>query len=196
MQALKNHLLLRLLSLDYDGDKWSFTSEQHNAIHFTNLYLVVESKLLHINYTTYDICWNYNTIQPFQGDVVMTSSRDQDYPFWYAWVICAWHIQAHFCPASASSSKHKMEVLWIHWLGINQDHRWDFKEGHLPKVGFVPDGANHAPFGFLDPLLMIYGCHLIPAFSDGHTSELLQEGASLVRVSGETDDWAGFYMNM
>ena len=173
MQALKNHLLSRLLGLDYDGDEWSFTSEQRSAIHLTNLYSVVESKLLHINYTTYDIRRDYDTIRPSRGDIVMTSSRDQDHPFWYAQVIRAWHIQAHFCPAGAGYSKHKMEVLWVRWLGIDHAHRWGFKEGHMPKVGFVPDGVNHAPFGFLDPSLVLRGCHLIPAFSDGRTSELL-----------------------
>ena len=196
MHSLKNHLLSRLLGLDYNGDEWTFSLEQRSAIHLTNLHSVVESKILRINYTTYDIRQDHDTIQPSWGDVIMTSSRDQDHPFWYAQIIHAWHIQAYFSPAGASSSKHKMEVLWVHWLSIDRDHRWGFKEGRLPKVGFVLDRADHAPFGFLDPSLMIRGCHLIPAFSDCHMSELLQEGASLARVSGEIDDWAGFYVNM
>lgn len=89
-----------------------------------------------------------------------------------------------------------MEVLWVHWLGIDEQTKWGFKEARLPKVGFVPDTADHAPFGFLDPSLVIQGCHLIPAFSEGCTCELLQEGASLARLLDETDDLAGFYINM
>ena len=111
MHSLKNHLLLRLLGLDYNGDKRTFSLEQRSAIHLTNLHSVVESKILCINYTTYDIRQDHDTIQPSQGDVIMTSSRDQDHPFWYAQIIRAWHIQAYFSPAGASSSKHKMEVL-------------------------------------------------------------------------------------
>ena len=89
-----------------------------------------------------------------------------------------------------------MEVLWVRWLGINQQNKWGFKEARLPKVGFVLDRADHEPFGFLDPSLVIRGCHLIPAFSEGRTSELLQEGPSLARLPGEVVDWAGFYVNM
>ena len=62
MQMLRNHLLARLLGLDYDGDECSFTEAQHQLLRFTNLGVVIESKLFHINYTTYDICWDYNTI--------------------------------------------------------------------------------------------------------------------------------------
>ena len=53
-----------------------------------------------------------------------------------------------------------MEVLWVRWLGIDQQNKWGFKEAQLPKVGFVPDRADHEPFGFLDPSLVIWECHL------------------------------------
>ena len=62
MRNLKDHLLSRLLGLDYDGDKRIFTPDKHNKIEFANLNSVVESKLLRINYTTYDIRQDYNTI--------------------------------------------------------------------------------------------------------------------------------------
>ena len=55
MQALKDHLLSRLLSLDYDGDEETFTPEQRTSVHLLNLSSVIKSKLLRINYTTYDI---------------------------------------------------------------------------------------------------------------------------------------------
>ena len=55
MQNLKDHLLSRLVGLDYDGDERIFTPNERNNIEFTNLNSVVESKLLRINYTTYNI---------------------------------------------------------------------------------------------------------------------------------------------
>ena len=75
-------------------------------------------------------------------------------------------IEVHYCPGGVSSSKETLEVLWVHWLGIDPDHRWGFQQCALPKVGFVPELDNLA-FGFLDPSLVIHGCHLIPAFADG-----------------------------
>ena len=90
----------------------------------------------------------------------MLSSRDEQHPFWYAWVIHALNIQVFFCPDGISWLRHHMKVLWVRWLGIDQQNKWGFKEAQLPKVGFVPDRADHEPFGFLDPSLVIQECHL------------------------------------
>jgi hypothetical protein len=196
MQALKDHLLSRLLGLDYDGDEETITSKQRTSVRLLNLSSVIESKLLHINYTTYDIRRAQDVIQTSRGGVIMTSSRDEAHPFWYAQIIRAFWVQVLFCPDGISHSMQNMDVLWVRWLGIDQDHRWGLRKAHLPKVGFVPDRPDHIPFGFLDPSLVIQGCHLIPAFSDGRTSELLQKGVSLARLPGEVDDWAAFYVNM
>lgn len=195
MQTLKDHLLSRLLGLDYDGDERTFTSEQRNSIRLVNADVVVRSKQLRINYTTYDIRRDHDTIRMSRGDAIMTSSRDDAHPFWYARVLMAFHIMVSFHHGGTSRWEN-MEVRWVRWLGVDQEHRWGFKEARLPKVGFVPDHPDHDPFGFLDPSLVLRGCHLIPAFSDGRTHELLAAGSSLARLPGETDDWAGFYVNM
>jgi hypothetical protein len=129
----------------------------------------------------------------------MTLLREEDpehHPFWYCQLIKAFHVDVHFCPGGVSRSQEKLEVLWVRWLGIDPDHRWGFRWCALPKVGFVPKDADSPPFGFLDPSLVLRGCHLIPAFIDGHTDQLLQRGVSVARLPGETDDWASFYVNM
>ena len=86
-------------------------------------------------------------------DTIMTMSRDDEHPFWYACVLMAFHIMVRFSPEGSSPSKKSMEVLWVHWLGVDRDHRWGFKEGHLPKVGFVPDKPDHIPFSDNRPYL-------------------------------------------
>ena len=42
---------------------------------------VVHSKVLHINYTAYDIRWDHDTIRIARRDVVMTASRDDEHVF-------------------------------------------------------------------------------------------------------------------
>ena len=88
-----------------------------------------------------------------------------------------------------------MEVLWVRWLGVVPGYKWGFSQARLPKVGFVPDNNDNA-FGFLDPSLVIRGCHLIPSFSNGRTDTLLRKGTSVVRNSTVEDDWCSFYINM
>jgi hypothetical protein len=66
------------------------------------------------------------------------------------------------------------------------------------KIGFVPDSDEFA-FGFLDPAHIIRGCHLIPSFVDGKSTELLSvdsEGVTAARPNGGHDDWANYYVGM
>lgn len=78
--------------------------------------------------------------------------------------------------------------------GVVPRYHWGFKDGRLPKVGFIPDSP--AAFGFLDPSLVVRACHLIPAFADGRTDDLLRHGPTVARPFGEVDDWNAFYVNM
>jgi hypothetical protein len=88
-----------------------------------------------------------------------------------------------------------MEFLWVHWFGIDPDHRYGHKVARLPKIGFVPE-SDPLAFGFLDPSLVLQGCHLIPAFNDGRTSDLLTAPLTIAHTPDEVDDWAAFYVNM
>jgi hypothetical protein len=129
----------------------------------------------------------------------MTLSREEGenaHPFWYALVLRAFRIRVlHTGPQARNRSSQSVEVLWVRWLGVDPTYRWGLKEARLPKVGFVPETDDNA-FGFLDPSLVICGCHLIPAFSEGRSNALLRHGTSLARFQHETDDWAFFYINM
>ena len=80
-------------------------------------------------------------------------------------------------------------------FGIDPSYRSGLKVGRLPKIGFVPENDDQA-FSFLDPELVICRCHLIPAFADGRTVELLRTGVTAARPIDEVDDWAAFYVNM
>ncbi len=91
-----------------------------------------------------------------------------------------------------------MEFLWVRWLGVVPDRSFGRKEARLPKIGFIPDTDEYA-FGFLDPSIILRGCHLIPSFMDGRTTKLLRVPAGCTtdaRPSGESDDWKNFYVGM
>jgi len=128
----------------------------------------------------------------------MTFSREDGpmgHPYWYAHVLRAFHIDVlHVGPYARCQSPQRMEVLWVRWLGVEPDYHWGFQEAQLPKVGFVLESNEHA-LRFLDPLLVIRGCHLIPSFCDGRTSDLLRYGPSLARRADELDDWSSLYIN-
>ncbi|KIM61801.1 hypothetical protein SCLCIDRAFT_25468 [Scleroderma citrinum Foug A] len=171
---MKDHLLSRLYGYEYDGDEHSFTDDKRNDLRIVSgLNQVIESTILRVNYTI-----------------------PNAHPFWYCQVIRAFHISVlHVGPNARSRSLQIMELLWVRWLGVEPRYNWGLREARLPKVGFVPDNDDLA-FGFLDPLLVIRGCHLIPCFSDGHMAALLRQGASVARHPSEDDDWCSFYVNI
>ncbi|KAI6097728.1 hypothetical protein EDD16DRAFT_1499085 [Pisolithus croceorrhizus] len=115
--------------------------------------------------------------------------------FPYAQVLRALHVNVlHIGPNGRCRSPQDMELLWVRWLGVEPQYSWGFQEAWLPKVGFVPEGDYNA-FGFLHPSFIIHGCHLIPSFSDGRTTALLRQGASVARHPTD-DDRCSLYINI
>ncbi|KIK15554.1 hypothetical protein PISMIDRAFT_76125, partial [Pisolithus microcarpus 441] len=200
MPKMKDHLLSRLYGYEYDGDEHFFTDNEHNDLRIIGgMNQVIESTFIWVNYTMYDIHHEQDVMRPGSGCFIMTLSWEDgpnSHPFWYAQVLRALHINVlHVGPNARYHSPRDMELLWVHWLGVEPQYSWGFWEAQLPKVSFVPEGDYNA-FGFLDPSFVIHGCHLIPSFSDGWMMALLQQGASIVRHPTNDDDWCSFYVNM
>jgi hypothetical protein len=120
----------------------------------------------------------------------------QAHPFWYARVLGVFHARIlHTGPLATNRSIQHMEFLWVRWFGVVPRYRYGHRAARLPKIGFVPD-SDPLAFGFLDPSLVLRGCHLIPAFNDGRTSDLLTVPCTVAHPPDEDDDWAAFYVNV
>ena len=183
----------RLLDCEYDGDERSFSSEERSRVRFVNsLNKVLRPKRLLINYTSYDMRRDQDTLRPGHGATVMLLSREDSsnsHPFWYAQVLGTFIISVHYMDV-----EQMMEFLWVRWFGVVPGYRWGLKNARLPKIGFIPSDSGTA-FGFIDPSLVLHACHLIPAFTDGRTDSLLRPG-SVARERNAIDDWAAYYVNM
>ena len=199
---MKNHLLGRLLGCTFDGDTdTTLTPEDRLTVRLLNetIYRVHTAR---INYTTSDMRRGYDTINPRTHPFVIAASPETEtgcHPFWYAAVIGVFHANVqHVGKASRDYRPQRMEFLWVRWMGLVPDYSFRHLEACLPKIGFVPDCDEFA-FGFLDPSLVLRGSHLIPAFADGRTTELLTiapESTTQARPLGEKDDWMNFYVGM
>ena len=124
-------------------------------------------------------------------------SNSAAHPFWYCAVIGIFHAEVqHIGQNSSGLSWKPMDFLWVRWLGVVPDRSFGHKQARLPKIGFIKDTDEYA-FGFLDPSLVIRGCHLIPAFVDGKTTDLLSTQAPTeARPNGQIDDWMAYYIGM
>lgn len=185
----------------FDGDDHDeFTSEDRNHIRLKGGFFT-ELKTLRINYTTYDVRRDQDSInRQNHADVMMLSSeiKPDAHPYWYARVLGVYRttvISTH-PKASTSQTPTEVEFLWVRWMGVDAQHKCGHHKARLPKVGFVDEDDPFA-FGFLNPAHVIRGCHLMPSFSDGHTGELLKTTQPTVaRKTGETEDWQYFYVGM
>lgn len=174
-----------------------FSDEDRNTVRIINNRLY-SAKVLRVNHTTYDMRRGQDSMNPRTHCNVMVLSQEKEHgahPFWYAQVLGVFHADVlHVGPNTSNRSIQHMEFLWVRWFGVEPDYRSGSQVARLPKIGFVPDTDDSA-FGFLDPSLVLRGCHLVPAFAAGRTSDLLQTASlTAARLPDETDDWANYYV--
>ncbi|KAK0243191.1 hypothetical protein EDD85DRAFT_919171 [Armillaria nabsnona] len=153
-----------------------------------------------VNYTTYDVRRDYDTINPSRYAFVMVKSPEtgsEVHPYWYAQVLDIYHADVQrFGAGSTDIRPRAMHFLWVRWLGDEPGWNSGRKFARLPKIGFVPDTDDYA-FGFLDPSVVIRGVHLLPDFCGGRTMELLQTMATTIaRKTEEEEDWVNYYVNI
>lgn len=190
----------RLLDCPFDGDEeFTYSEEQRNSIRIVHD-RIYASKVLRVNYTTYDVRRSQDSMNPrTHCDVMVLSPETEDdaHPYWYARVLGVFHAQVlHTGPAAKNHSIQSMEFLWVRWFGLEPNYRSGTHVARLPKIGFVPDVDDNA-FGFLDPSLVVRGCHLVPAFATGRTTSLLQTiSPTAARAPDEKDDWVNYYVIM
>lgn len=189
-------MLARLQNREYDGDDHEYSAAERNTVRILDN-RIYSSKVLRVNFTSYDVRRDQDSMNPRTNCNVMVMSPESGedaHPFWYAQVLGVFHARVlHADPAATNKSVQNIEFLWVRWLGLVPGRRFGFKEARLPKVGFVPH-TDPLAFGFLDPSLVLRGCHLVPAFADGKTFDLLPVMHSAARSPDEHEDWVAFYV--
>ncbi|KZS86653.1 hypothetical protein SISNIDRAFT_384717, partial [Sistotremastrum niveocremeum HHB9708] len=185
----------RLRSDNYNWDELRFPPEemQYLDIHKDSLHV---HQTLQINYTSYDLQRGRDSIKPYlefkPSKIVsnnaprchiMLSAREGEaadgtqtaHSFWYAQVLAIFHVMAR--DRLGSSSEHRrIDLVWVRWLGLEQESQGSFKAKRLQKVGFpyalLADPDALAAFGFVDPADILRGAHLIPSFAQGRRHDL------------------------
>jgi hypothetical protein len=78
---------------------------------------------MRINYTTYDIRRDSDTITTTHPNIMLLANEDLSegvHPYWYAWVIKIFHMDV-MDRASTAREYHHMDVLWVRWYGQDVD---------------------------------------------------------------------------
>ena len=151
--------------------------------------------LLQINYTTYDLRHETDTVNPCTDhhDIMLLAEDGgkSSHPFCYARVLGIYHTNIIFTgPESKDYQSRRLEFLWVRWFELlAAPAGWD--QCSLDKGRFIPMHREDA-FGFVDPADILRCCHLIPAFADGKQHP---DGITLSQNSCDADDWKYYHVN-
>lgn len=195
-------MLLRLRGRPFEGDEETFsTSELNEVIIEGNT--IYKHKTLRVNYTTYDMRRDQDSLNPrTHADIMLLSHDSEDpnaHPYWYARIIGIFHARViHNTKKAALGVRvQEMDFLWVRWFGLHERHQYGWRAKDLPQVGFVDEAGKDTSmsFGFVNPADVIRGVHLIPAFRYGKSNNGV--GKSIARPSSDEDlDWSCFYVNL
>ena len=155
---------------------------------------IYRHRLLRINYTTYDLQQEFDSINPRTDhcDIMLLSNLDDDHPFCYARVLGIFHANIIYTGLGSKDFKsRRIEFLWVRWFEVIQDRFSLWEQLALDTVRFLPMDNKDA-FDFVDPTNVLRGCHIIPSFADGR---LHRDGVAMSRWANDSDDWKRYYIN-
>ena len=151
-------------------------------------------RLLRINYTTYDLQREFDSINPHTDHrdiMLLANSHGDGHPFSYARVLGIFHANIIYTGSGSKDFQSRwIKFLWVRWFEVLQDcSTWE--QHALDTVRFIPM-ADEDAFGFVDPADVLRGCHVIPPFAGGR---LHPDGIAMSRWAGDSDDWKQYCIN-
>ncbi|KAG2033271.1 hypothetical protein BDR03DRAFT_872322, partial [Suillus americanus] len=171
-----------------------FSDAERDSVLITNNKLF-EHSVLQVNYTTYDLRCEQDSINPrTRADLmVMSHEDDRAHPYWYACLIKVFHINVEYykTPDSVWSCPKRIDFLFVRWFKQDTSPA-SFTAKRLQRLQFFEDESPDA-YGFLDPECVIRGTHIIPAFAFGCPKGLLIP--TIGRCQADPD-WVLYYVNM
>ncbi|KZT33115.1 hypothetical protein SISSUDRAFT_993397 [Sistotremastrum suecicum HHB10207 ss-3] len=187
VSRLRDHLWLRKTHTEF-GDNIVVTPQQRDSIIIKGDRLY-SHKTMRINYTTYDIRREQDTVNMKDKSFIMMLAHEESptHPYWYAEVLGIYHAVVFEDMDLNPVTRH---FLHVRWLGPESGWRGGTSHQRPDRVSYV-DQSDPDAFGFLDPARVIRGAHLIPAFALGRTHELLRNS----KHKHEKGDWLSFYVN-
>ncbi|KAI0073432.1 hypothetical protein K474DRAFT_1603363 [Panus rudis PR-1116 ss-1] len=198
---LKNHLLGRIRKPNEADDGSAYSAEERRQVIIQND-RIYRHRTFRVNYTTYDLRREHDSMNPRNHADIMTLSHDVDpnsgtslsgHPFAYARLLDIYHVPVVYCPPAQDPICCTFEVLFVRHYRLDTRWKCGFQQKKLPRLRFVP-ADDTTSFGFLDPDEVIRGAHIIPAFAHGKSDFILDH--TPFKHSYTTDhNWQAYYVN-
>jgi len=183
--------------MEYEGDEHDFSDADRDSV------LIIDNKIfehsvLRVNYTTYDLRREQDSINPCTHADLMVLSHEEErtHPYWYARLIKVFHVGVRFREQLdvTWSQPERMNILFVRWFKRDSTPA-GFAAKRLQRLQFFEDDCPDA-YGFLDPECVIRGIHLIPAFAFGRTKQSHTKPTFARRKEEKNTDSCFYYLNM
>ncbi|KJA13591.1 hypothetical protein HYPSUDRAFT_151446 [Hypholoma sublateritium FD-334 SS-4] len=170
---------------------------------------VYNHKLARFYHTTYDVRRSEDVVNPNTPhcNVMLLANTEQkdvgspnwvaEHPFLYGCVLGIYHVNVVYTgPGMIGYEAMRFDFLYVRWFQLDRaqsqarNHR-NWASLRLDRLSFPPMNGPGS-FGFIDPGLVLRGCHLIPAYSLGR---IHLDGIGLSKIAKDSNDWKGYYAN-
>lgn len=158
---------------------------------------IYHHKLLRFNFTTYAVRRRTDIVNPGMSRhnvMLLADCPDgNSHPFLYARVLGAYHANVIYSgPGMRDYKARHFDFLWVRWYEVidpgSSESGWS--SSTLDSVRFPPLHNNES-FGFVDPIDVLRGCHIIPAFSTGKRPETRVD---VSRCAKDSKDYKRYYI--
>jgi hypothetical protein len=156
---------------------------------------IYRHKLLRFNFTTYDVRRGTDVIKPgttrcnimLLADLTDSSSH----LFLYARVLGAYHANVIYTgPGMQDYKARRFDFLWVRWYEVVDPGSSGWSKSALDSIRFPPLHDCDS-FGFVDPIDVLRGCHVLPAFSKGQRNKA---GIDVSRCAKDSKDYELYYV--
>jgi hypothetical protein len=159
---------------------------------------IYHHKLLRFNFTTYAVRRRTDIVNPgtSRHNIMLLAdcadgSAPNSHPFLYARVLGAYHANVIYSgPGMQDYRARHFDFLWVRWYEVVDPGSSGWSNSTLDSVRFPPLHDDES-FGFVDPIDVLRGCHIIPAFSTGRRPDTRID---VSRCAKDSKDYKRYYI--
>lgn len=182
----------------------------HNAVLIKDN-RIFQHKLARFYHTTYDVRRSEDIINPNTShcNVMLLADpepndngpdpldRAASHPYLYGRVVGVYHVNVVYTgPGMKGYEAMRFDFLHVRWFQLDLvqsrgQSNCGWMSLRLDRLSFPPM-AGGASLGFVDPSLVLRGCHLIPAYLFGKARS---DGIGISKMLKDAKDWKYYYVN-
>jgi hypothetical protein len=209
LPRLKAHLLPRVLErIRSESENFSSLNVEqaelkHVILRHDRMYA---HKIIKFNYTTYDMRRDQDVLNPGTSHCNFitlaqpdSSDPSDEHPFLYGRILGVFHANVIYNgPGMINYNPRRFDFLWVRWYDLEdsdpcKSKKAKRKTSHRLNRLVFPSLNEEGSVGFLDPIDVLRGCHVIPAFA--HEKRFSDSKEELSKCACEDGDWNVYYIS-